>query len=106
MSLLTARSPPRRNSAGIWDWMRYLSRILSGFEKHALVEKIPSTADGRQSLLMLTAHGREVFAPLDQHSNIEVAGMLSELSAVEQNRLIEAMHTIETRSEERRVGKE
>ena len=74
----------------------YFSRILSGFEKHALVEKIPSTADGRQSLLMLTAHGREVFAPLDQHSNIEVAGMLSELSAVEQNRLIEAMHTIET----------
>jgi len=74
----------------------YLSRILSGFEKHALVEKIPSTADGRQSLLMLTAHGREVFAPLDQRSNIEVAGMLSELSAVDQNRLIEAMHTIET----------
>jgi len=31
----------------------YLSRILSGFEKHGLVEKIPSTADGRQSLLML-----------------------------------------------------
>jgi len=79
----------------------YLSRILSGFEKHGLVEKIPSTADGRQSLLKLTAHGREVFAPLDQRSNIEVSGMLSELSAVEQNRLIEAMHTIETLLEAR-----
>jgi DNA-binding MarR family transcriptional regulator/GNAT superfamily N-acetyltransferase len=72
----------------------YLSRILRGFEKRGLVDKAPSAADGRQSLLSLTAQGREVFAPLDARSNEEVGAMLSNLSAGQQNRLIAAMRTI------------
>src|SRR5271155_2618911 len=36
----------------------YLSRILTGFAKQNLLDKMPSAADGRQSLLSLTAEGR------------------------------------------------
>src|SRR5215211_4901061 len=43
----------------------YLSRILRGFEKHGLIHKRPSEADGRRRLLRLTERGREAFAPLD-----------------------------------------
>jgi DNA-binding MarR family transcriptional regulator/GNAT superfamily N-acetyltransferase len=72
----------------------YLSRILRAFAKRGLVDKVPSRADGRQSLLSLTAQGREVFAPLDARSNEEAGAMLNQLSAGQQNRLIGAMRTI------------
>ncbi len=74
----------------------YLSRILRGFEESGIIEKRPSETDGRQSLLSLTAKGRETFAPLNARSHDEVAAMLSKLSATDQSRLIEAMRTIET----------
>jgi DNA-binding MarR family transcriptional regulator/GNAT superfamily N-acetyltransferase len=74
----------------------YLSRILRSFETRGFVVKARSTADGRQSLLSLTARGREAFAALNGRSHDEVATMLSPLSGVEQDRLIEAMRTIET----------
>jgi DNA-binding MarR family transcriptional regulator/N-acetylglutamate synthase-like GNAT family acetyltransferase len=73
----------------------YLSRILRRFERRALVKKRPSTTDGRQSLLSLTARGRKTFAPLDARSHREVASMLTGLSAADQRRLIEAMAAIE-----------
>jgi len=73
----------------------YLSRILRGFEKRGLVEKTPSKADGRQNLLSLTERGRKTFAPLNARSHEEVAALLGTLSAVEQSRLVGAMHTIE-----------
>ena len=74
----------------------YLSRILRGFKKRGLIAKTPSRNDARQSLLSLTARGREAFAPLNQRSHDEVAAMLGELTAGEQRRLIEGMSTIET----------
>jgi DNA-binding MarR family transcriptional regulator/N-acetylglutamate synthase-like GNAT family acetyltransferase len=74
----------------------YLSRILSGFEKRGLIVKAPSKADGRQSLLSLTPHGKEVFAPLNARSHEEVGTLLGALPALEQDQLIEAMRTIET----------
>ena len=73
----------------------YLSRVLRGFEKRGLVEKTPSKADGRQNLLSLTERGRKTFAPLNARSHEEVAALLGTLSAVEQSRLVGAMHTIE-----------
>jgi DNA-binding MarR family transcriptional regulator len=73
----------------------YLSRILRKFEKRGWVVKTPSQADGRQSLLSLTAKGREAFAPLDTRSKEEVGKMLGALSTTGQTRLIEAMHAIE-----------
>ena len=72
----------------------YLSRILRNFERRGLVAKARSRADGRQSLLSLTARGRKAFAPLNARSHDEVAAMLARLSVTEQSRLIEAMRTI------------
>jgi len=73
----------------------YLSRILTGFESRGLLRKTPSEADGRQTLLALTAKGRKVFAPLDHRASEEVRGLLGRLSTDEQIRLIRAMETVE-----------
>ena len=73
----------------------YLSRIFRGFQKRDLIEKLPSPVDGRQSLLVLTAQGRETFAPLNTRSHEEIDALLSHLAPTEQKRLIEAMHSIE-----------
>ena len=73
----------------------YLSRILRRFEKRGLVRKTRSKADGRQSHLELTAQGKKAFAPLNTRSDEEVNGMLRALSAVDQQRLVGAMQTVE-----------
>ena len=74
----------------------YLSRIVRGFTTRGLVKKTTSKADGRQSLLSLTARGRSTFAPLDARSSREVLAVLSRLPAADQRRLIAAMRTIES----------
>jgi len=73
----------------------YLSRILQNFEKRGLIKRTRSRTDARQSHLALTSKGRKVFAPLDSRSQQDVGEMLSRLSAKDQDRLIEAMATIE-----------
>jgi DNA-binding MarR family transcriptional regulator/N-acetylglutamate synthase-like GNAT family acetyltransferase len=73
----------------------YLSRILRGFEKHGLIHKRPSEADGRRRLLRLTKRGREAFAPLDARSRSEIGAMLGGMSIAGQERLVKAMRTIE-----------
>jgi len=73
----------------------YLSRMLRGFEKRALVTRTRSAADGRQSHLSLTALGRKVFAPLEARSHDEVAALLSGLAPAAQARVVGAMQTIE-----------
>jgi DNA-binding MarR family transcriptional regulator/GNAT superfamily N-acetyltransferase len=74
----------------------YLSRILRGFGERALVVKTAAPNDRRQSLLSLTTKGRMAFAPLDQGSQSQVAGMIGKLSAADQERVVAAMHTIES----------
>ena len=74
----------------------YLSRILRGLEKRSLVHKSASQSDGRQSLLELTARGKETFTTLDARQNDEVATMLRQLPTAGQARLVQAMRTIET----------
>ena len=73
----------------------YLSRILRGFEKHGLIHRRPSEADGRRRLLRLTDRGREAFAPLDARSRSEIGAMLGGMSITGQERLVGAMRTIE-----------
>ena len=73
----------------------YLSRILRGFEKHGLIHRRPSEADGRRRLLRLTDRGREAFAPLDARSRSEISAMLGGMSITGQERLVGAMRTIE-----------
>jgi DNA-binding MarR family transcriptional regulator/N-acetylglutamate synthase-like GNAT family acetyltransferase len=73
----------------------YLSRILSGFQKHGLIRKRPSEADGRRRLLRLTERGQEAFAPLEARSRSEIGAMLGGMSIAGQERLVEAMRAIE-----------
>ena len=74
----------------------YLSRILHGFKKRELIDRKPSEVDGRQNLLWLTEHGRDVFAPLHERSHEDIGAMLGPLSAAQQSRLVDAMATIES----------
>ena len=74
----------------------YLSRVVRGFRKHGLIERRPSPSDGRQFLLTLSNAGRSAFAALNADSRSEIAAMLGELAEPDQDRLMQAMQTIET----------
>ncbi len=74
----------------------YLSRILQRFERDGLLVREPSPADRRQTLLSLTAAGRDAFAPLDARSREEVAALLAKLPDPAQASLVTAMSRIET----------
>ncbi len=74
----------------------YLSRILRAFKKQGLIDKQPSQTDGRQSILRLTEKGQEAFALLNARSSHGIEAMLNRMPAEEQNRLLEAMRTIES----------
>ncbi|HTW59887.1 MAG TPA: helix-turn-helix domain-containing GNAT family N-acetyltransferase [Terriglobales bacterium] len=74
----------------------YLSRILASFEKAGLIEREPSPADARQTLLKLTRKGRKAFDPLNARSNQQVGTMLKRLPSAKQVALIAAMQTIES----------
>jgi len=73
----------------------YLSRVLRGFKKAGLVQTERSTTDGRRSHLLLTERGQAAFAPLNARSQEDIGAMLGALSAGEQDRLVDAMQTIE-----------
>ena len=73
----------------------YLSRILSRFERRGLVDKRRSETDGRQALVRLTARGWDAFAPLDRRSHDDIGALLDRLPQAEQERVVEAMATIE-----------
>jgi DNA-binding MarR family transcriptional regulator/GNAT superfamily N-acetyltransferase len=73
----------------------YLSRMLRSFEKRALVQRRPSSADGRRSNLTLTRKGRAAFARLDASARDEIAELLATRTASDQRALVSAMHSIE-----------
>src|ERR1700749_4870745 len=74
----------------------YLSRILQRFEREELLARTQSDIDKRQSLLSLTAPGRDAFAPLGTGSREQVGTLLARLSEPAQARLVSAMARIET----------
>jgi DNA-binding MarR family transcriptional regulator/N-acetylglutamate synthase-like GNAT family acetyltransferase len=73
----------------------YLSRMLRSFEKQGLIVRESSATDGRRSHLGLTGKGRNVFSPLEDRSNQQVASMLSALAPSQTKPLLQAMHVIE-----------
>lgn len=73
----------------------YLSRILRLFQQRGLLHKEPAPRDARQSLLSLTAAGRQAQAVLEERSDAEVAAMLENLGEGQQARVLQAMRTIE-----------
>ena len=74
----------------------YLSRILQRFERDGLIARTQSDVDKRQSLLSLTAAGRDAFAPLDSRSREQVGTLLARLPEAAQAVLVSAMSRIET----------
>jgi len=73
----------------------YLSRLLRDFERRGLVERTPSSSDGRQQLLQLTTEGRTTVADLEARARADVAALLASLGDEEQRRLLAAMQTVE-----------
>jgi DNA-binding MarR family transcriptional regulator len=73
----------------------YLSRILQRLHKAGLIRKDVSPEDRRQSFLSTTARGRKAYAPLEARAKRQADALLGRLTLPEQNRLVEAMRTIE-----------
>jgi DNA-binding MarR family transcriptional regulator/GNAT superfamily N-acetyltransferase len=73
----------------------YLSRILRRFEQRGWIERTPSPADARQSLLRLTPAGRQAFEPLQQRSRDEAAALLAPLPQSQRDGVIAAMATLQ-----------
>ncbi len=71
----------------------YLSRILRRFESRNWLDRTPSPADARVSLIKLSAEGQAVFAPLEEQSNASAAGLLAKLTPADQQSLVTAMAT-------------
>jgi DNA-binding MarR family transcriptional regulator/ribosomal protein S18 acetylase RimI-like enzyme len=74
----------------------YLSRLLAMLKSKRLVRAQRSPADARQQVLSLTAAGRRAYAPMDAHSQAQVAALLSPLREIDRRRLLEATATIES----------
>ncbi|HEV7662604.1 MAG TPA: bifunctional helix-turn-helix transcriptional regulator/GNAT family N-acetyltransferase [Chloroflexota bacterium] len=73
----------------------YLSRIIRSFLSRGLIDRTPSTRDGREMWLTLTSHGRDAFTPLEHGARQQIGALLGELSRPDQQRLVAAMSTIE-----------
>lgn len=74
----------------------YMSRILRRFEKAGWISRTTSAQDARQSVLALTATGREVFEPLQQRSREDAMALLAPLPPARQQEVVDAMERIET----------
>jgi len=74
----------------------YLSRLLASLKERRLVQAERAADDGRQQVLRLTAAGREAFAPLNDRSQQQSAALLGALPEPGQQKLLQALRTIES----------
>jgi DNA-binding MarR family transcriptional regulator len=74
----------------------YLSRMLLSFEKRGFIKRTASQTDARQSNLSLTKKGAAAFEPYETNANEEIAALLGRLTVEDQQRLVDAMRTIES----------
>jgi DNA-binding MarR family transcriptional regulator/GNAT superfamily N-acetyltransferase len=73
----------------------YLSRLLGALHEKKLIAREPSPADGRESILRLTARGQQVFGSLDKRQAAVVDEVLGRLPETSRRTLVSAMNTIE-----------
>jgi DNA-binding MarR family transcriptional regulator len=73
----------------------YVSRLVRSLNEQGIVDKRQSESDGRVTLLSLSEQGMNVFAGLNAASRNQVEQMLEALSDADQQRLVQAMGTIE-----------
>ncbi len=74
----------------------YLSRTLEGLKEKGLLKKEQSKTDGRQILVGLTRKGQDAFTSINARSQTEIEAMLNKMAPGDQERLVEAMGTIES----------
>ena len=72
----------------------YVSRLVKKLHVAGLIRKKPSSADGRQRLLALTAKGRKTFAPIEDATRAQIADMLGSLPADHRGTLLRSMRVI------------
>jgi len=73
----------------------YVSRVVKAFVELGLVSKRRSEDDRRRILLTLSRKGRAAFEQLTSGSQAQISSLLSSLDTREQQKMVEAMHTIE-----------
>jgi DNA-binding MarR family transcriptional regulator/GNAT superfamily N-acetyltransferase len=73
----------------------YVSRMLRSFARRGLIAKSAAAADGRKSLLTLSARGRKAFAPLEAKAREQIGELLAPLPPRSQDRLVSSMREIE-----------
>jgi DNA-binding MarR family transcriptional regulator/ribosomal protein S18 acetylase RimI-like enzyme len=73
----------------------YLSRILNSFEKKDIIQKERSNKDMRKQMLSLTNQGKQVITLLQEKANEQIKTLLDNVKDEDQNRLVNAMRTIE-----------
>jgi DNA-binding MarR family transcriptional regulator/GNAT superfamily N-acetyltransferase len=73
----------------------YLSRILRAFARRGLIARTPAKDDARKGILRLTARGKATVAPLEARARDQIAALLNDVPAAEQDRLVASMRTIE-----------
>ena len=69
----------------------YMSRIIAKFEKHALIEKIPSTTDSRIRYIKLTETGRTEINHLNDIQSETLGSVFNRLAPADQTKIWEAM---------------
>jgi len=82
----------------------YLSRLLHGLKRQGMVQGEAAREDARRVRLSLTARGRKAYQQLDTRSRDLVAGMLGQLAAPEQARLVGALQAVESVLERKEEG--
>ncbi len=83
----------------------YLSRMLRDFISRKLIEKSPSSKDGRQSLLRLTPTGQRLFYKLNRRQDQEVTQLLKKLSPAGQRQLVTSLRSAQELLEPHRQTK-
>ena len=95
--LATSEKPTASEIAGRLRLdLGYVSRLLGTLEERGLIRRKTSNVDARQNTISLTAAGRREFAGIDQRSTAEITGMLAPLGREKQQKLIQAMTSIQT----------
>jgi DNA-binding MarR family transcriptional regulator/GNAT superfamily N-acetyltransferase len=74
----------------------YLSRILARFDADGLVARARADDDGRRQVVRLTDTGRATYETLDGRSAAQVAELLGRLTDDRQQRVVDAMGTIQS----------
>jgi DNA-binding MarR family transcriptional regulator/GNAT superfamily N-acetyltransferase len=74
----------------------YLSRLVHGLRRQGMVQGEAAKEDARRVRLSLTARGRKAYHQLDSRSRDLVAGMLEQLAAPDQEKLVGALHAVES----------